>query len=310
MVKGIKPVIYVDMDGVLVDFVGGAIRSLSLPIDVDEIERWDFYEDFGLSRHEFLEGISGFDFWLALEPLKWWRQCLLIIREVFPEGQIHYLTTLSPVSGCAAGKLQWLDDLDLLDYETGSKMLPSNNKSIFAAENAILIDDKNENCDEFNEAGGHSVLFPQHWNRNREKTTLRIPYLRERLETIRDLYFSPLQPEEVSEVLETPAPRVAARNNSGKPELSQLHHFDLEPLARHCSAGRQKYPDVDGVPNWTLGGKPDSEYLDAAMRHLGHHQRGQFLDAETGTPHLAAVAWNALACLTNNHKSEVAESTI
>ena len=99
----------------------------------------------------------------------------------------------------------------------------------------------------------------------------------------------------------------ASRHNEGKPELSQLFHFEkgLEALAAHCAAGRDKYPDVDGVPNWTLGGKPDQEYLDAATRHLGAIVRGEVYDQETGTLHAAAVAWNMLALITLNHEGEV-----
>lgn len=93
----------------------------------------------------------------------------------------------------------------------------------------------------------------------------------------------------------------AARHNAGKPELSQVFHFHLEWLAAHCAAGRLKYPDASpGVPNWTLGGKPDQEYLDAATRHLALLMRGEEYDPELGTHHAAAVVWNMLALLTLN----------
>lgn len=96
----------------------------------------------------------------------------------------------------------------------------------------------------------------------------------------------------------------AARNNEGKPTLGQLLHFypALVQLAAHCDAGRVKYPDLDdGRPNWTLGGKPDSEYIDAALRHLAAHVRGEELDHETGTRHLVAALWNLAAIVTLNH---------
>ncbi len=93
----------------------------------------------------------------------------------------------------------------------------------------------------------------------------------------------------------------ALRDNAGKPELGEVFWFRLEWLAEHCAAGRLKYPDTDeGIPNWTLGGKPDQEYTDAAARHLAAFVRGEEWDSETGTHHLAAVAWNALALLTCN----------
>ena len=93
----------------------------------------------------------------------------------------------------------------------------------------------------------------------------------------------------------------AKRDNAGKSELAELFHFDLEWLADHCTAGRLKYPDsTPGVPNWTLGGKPDEEYTNAIARHLAKFVRGEEMDEELGTHHLAAVAWNALALLTCN----------
>ena len=96
---------------------------------------------------------------------------------------------------------------------------------------------------------------------------------------------------------------VAARKNEGKPQMSEIGWFNLKHLADHCAAGRAKYPDTpDGQPNWTLGGKPDTEYLDAIYRHWEKAVRGEPIDAETQTYHLAAIAWNALACLTNNYE--------
>ncbi len=92
----------------------------------------------------------------------------------------------------------------------------------------------------------------------------------------------------------------AARDNSSKPEMSEVFWFDLEYLADHIQQGRAKYPDVDGVPNFMLGGKPDKEYEDCIARHLKKVKQGEWADDE-GFVHMAAVAWNALAWLTLNH---------
>lgn len=98
------------------------------------------------------------------------------------------------------------------------------------------------------------------------------------------------------------AERVAARDNAAKPPLAtELLWFDLDWIAAHAARGRVKYPDVDGKPNWTLGGKPDAEYLDAAMRHLTAMVRGQEYDRESGTHHAAAVVMNMLMMLTCNY---------
>jgi len=95
----------------------------------------------------------------------------------------------------------------------------------------------------------------------------------------------------------------AKRETKGKANLAQLLLFlpALQELAAHCDAGRAKYPDSEpGVPNWTLGGKPDEEYLNAALRHLGCIINGEEYDAELGTTHAAAVLWNLCAYVTCN----------
>ena len=93
-----------------------------------------------------------------------------------------------------------------------------------------------------------------------------------------------------------------------KPELSEVLWFDvgLALLADHCAEGRKKYPDTPlGKPNWTLGGKDDEEYTNAAARHLVKFVRGEEYDPESDTHHLAAVAWNVLALLTCNRRGLV-----
>lgn len=96
----------------------------------------------------------------------------------------------------------------------------------------------------------------------------------------------------------------ALRSNLGKPQLSQIRFFGtaLSKLAKVMEKGREKYPDsTPGVPNWTLGGKPDEEYLDAADRHITKFVNGEHYDDEMGTHHLAHAAWNLLALLENNY---------
>ena len=76
----------------------------------------------------------------------------------------------------------------------------------------------------------------------------------------------------------------ALRDNEGKAKLSQLLGFKraMVELARHTTQGRIKYPDTpDGQPNWSLGGKPDEEYLDAALRHITEVVCGNEVDPES-----------------------------
>lgn len=90
----------------------------------------------------------------------------------------------------------------------------------------------------------------------------------------------------------------AKRFNEGKPELSHILEFPraMEELARLCTEGAKKY----GRGNWKLGGKPQEEYMDSALRHLMALANGEAAYREVdelGDPmgvvhHAAAVMWN------------------
>ena len=67
----------------------------------------------------------------------------------------------------------------------------------------------------------------------------------------------------------------------------------LEKVARHYRIGAEKY----SAHNWRAGYEWSKSY-DALQRHANAFWRGEDMDAETGSPHMAAVAFHALALLT------------
>ena len=83
---------------------------------------------------------------------------------------------------------------------------------------------------------------------------------------------------------------------TGGQKGSKLARFSLIPpdflwaLAEHYGRGALKYEDR----NWQKGYKWGLS-LDALDRHLIQWLMGEDLDAETGTHHLVAVAWHAIA---------------
>lgn len=66
----------------------------------------------------------------------------------------------------------------------------------------------------------------------------------------------------------------------------------LEELARHYGEGTKKY----SPHNWAKGYEWSKSFA-AMMRHAWAFWRGEDIDEETGSPHLAAVAWHALTLL-------------
>jgi hypothetical protein len=91
-------------------------------------------------------------------------------------------------------------------------------------------------------------------------------------------------------VVEEPdEPLVALRDNGGKPEMHYILFYPkfLKALAAVQSQGEVKY----GYGNWMAGGKPNSEYYDAGLRHLLDHFDGEDYDKD-GFRHIAAAIWN------------------
>lgn len=84
------------------------------------------------------------------------------------------------------------------------------------------------------------------------------------------------------------------RDNSGKPRLSLVPPDWIQAVGRVLDKGLKKYRR----DNWR-DGAPPTEYMDSLMRHYCAFMRGEDLDGESGEPHLAHIAVNALMCLSS-----------
>lgn len=86
--------------------------------------------------------------------------------------------------------------------------------------------------------------------------------------------------------------------DTGGEKGQKLARYDLIPagplrlLAEHFGRGARKYEDR----NWERGYAWSLTFA-ALNRHLWAWWGGEDIDAETGSPHLAAVAWHAFALL-------------
>ena len=97
-------------------------------------------------------------------------------------------------------------------------------------------------------------------------------------------------------------------SDSGASKGSKLARYDMIPadslriLAEHYGKGAEKYPPFDngdglGVLDNYRRGYHWSLSFAAMMRHAWAFWGGEDTDKETGSPHLAAVAWHALTLL-------------
>lgn len=86
------------------------------------------------------------------------------------------------------------------------------------------------------------------------------------------------------------ADNTGLRYNKGKPPIHLIPPEAITALAQHYQRGADKYKER----NWELGMKYSHCY-NSLMRHALAWWQGEDKDPETGTHHMIAVAWNAIA---------------
>lgn len=85
----------------------------------------------------------------------------------------------------------------------------------------------------------------------------------------------------------------AKRYDNGKPRYDLLPADGLDELVKVYTYGAQKYADR----NWEKG-MSWSRCFASLMRHSWKFWRGEDIDEESGLPHTAMIAWNAMTLLT------------
>lgn len=157
-----QPVCFLDMDGVLADFVGGVLEFYKKDVPYREI-KWDFFDQLGFKGKEklFWEPL-GYEFWKSLKPTE---ECFKIVSvvEKFFGDRVAILTSPCQTDGCVQGKIDWIKK-HLPKYER--RLLVGPCKSLLGAGSKLLIDDHDKNVDDFIQEDGHAILLPRPWNRN------------------------------------------------------------------------------------------------------------------------------------------------
>jgi 5'(3')-deoxyribonucleotidase len=159
-----KPNILLDMDGVLSDFLSGALDILNEEYNKDytvedyvKYGKFSINEFYGISISEFWDTLSLEWFWEDLKPFEWTYKLYDGLCQL---GDVTIVTSPSLDPNCAKEKLMWLRrclGVKSTDVFIGSK-------KYLMAGNGILIDDYYSNVDKFKSNGGKAVLVPSNWN--------------------------------------------------------------------------------------------------------------------------------------------------
>lgn len=156
--------LFLDVDGVIVNFITPAIDACGLS-DLVSHSTWSTYDDFrryGLSGAEFVSAVErcGQEFWERLKPYPWADKVVDYCRTVDP--YFKFLTKPMPFEASRRGKLNWLTR-----YGTQRVLFADEEpKHVHVTgPHCVLIDDCEPNIDQWRQAGGTAILFPQPWNR-------------------------------------------------------------------------------------------------------------------------------------------------
>ncbi len=162
------PTIYLDMDGVLVDFFSAALRVHGSEALADAWPKGvrDMANVLGLSQSEFWRPIEalGDQYWIDLEPLPGMHRLLRVARNA---GAMMILTSPHQHAASHSGKYIWMQNhLAKGHGRRFADYVLTRAKHRLARPDSVLVDDKEGHVEAFREAGGHAILFPQVWNRH------------------------------------------------------------------------------------------------------------------------------------------------
>lgn len=155
-------IVFLDMDGVLVNFVEGIRTALGKPWPYTNLEamgEWGLGKLWGISDREFWAPCDSSEFWSELD---WMPDGVEILHAVEAFSNEVYLLTspsLSPES--YRGKAQWIAR-HIPAYRT--RTLMGSCKHLLAGPDRLLIDDCDANIDKFSAAGGMTLTVPRPWN--------------------------------------------------------------------------------------------------------------------------------------------------
>jgi 5'(3')-deoxyribonucleotidase len=176
--------IYLDVDGVLVNFRKGVHEAFDQPYDYDNLPlSWFFWKSWGITNDK-ANAVCEEDFWAELSWMHDGREILAAVCRTALQchAEIYLLTTPMPNNGSWSGKAEWLDyNMPMFKRRV---IMTNVDKSIFADAHSLLIDDKDSNVEGFVAAGGYGLLVPRPWNKDAVHASETLNIVTKRLETI------------------------------------------------------------------------------------------------------------------------------
>lgn len=155
-----------DMDGLLTDFQREMLRRHQPHNLKYENVTWNFWAQMGKTKEQFWK-VADEEFWKTLEWCPEGEALLRSLERIVGRKNICLLS--SPGVGSMDGKEYWINK-NIPEYN--SQFFFGREKWRVARADTLLVDDSDQNCIEFTNAGGKSILVPRPWNLFKDKTNV------------------------------------------------------------------------------------------------------------------------------------------
>jgi len=155
--------VFLDLDGVLVNFLGSALRGNNIRApDPWPMGVWDMFDAIKVADQiAFWRAFDDEDFWAHLDWMPKGRRILNLLEATLGEDNICLLTSPTYNPGCHNGKMRWIRE-HMPNYRR--KTLIGACKHFCAHPGSLLIDDSPENIEKFKVNGGCGILIKTLWN--------------------------------------------------------------------------------------------------------------------------------------------------
>lgn len=286
--------ILVDMDGVIADWGKEWDRALgdANPAIPRHKQQTTFNLKAGLGEADCQridEIMATPGFYAALEPIDGAKAAL---KRLVKEGHDVRIVTSPWASNptCASDKLNWV--VKHYGSHWAKRVIITSDKTFVDGD--ILIDDKPEVTGDNPNPSWLHVIFSQPYNQHVDKP--RLPQWTD--VDVAGTLEKMLASQRTSDKF-VKGSEVRSVSSTGGEKGVKDARFDLIPigaltsLANHYGAGAKKYADNQ----WRKGYEWSKSYA-ALQRHATQFWNGEDFDAETGSNHMAAVAWHAFTLLT------------
>lgn len=151
--------IFLDMDGVIVNFVKGICDRYNLSYSQETSNNLGSF----LTNEIWLDLERDDIFWDDLPKFDWSDK---LVRACHRYAETYILSAPGVInSKSASGKIRWLNH----HYpEFGNKFILTYHKELLASENRLLIDDTYAQVKDFRNSGGDTILFPSCFSSHEE----------------------------------------------------------------------------------------------------------------------------------------------